>query len=167
MKTMTIDISIILTVFLMLLATNSYAQNKDKKLFLRVYTIQDEKIKGNIQSFNDSLLILVRGGKTLSIHPKYIKTIKTKRSGGGNIIIGAGIGALLGGVIGYSQGDDEPGWFSYSKEDYALAGVLSGALIGGGVGALTLTGKKSKKYIIDGDLKKWKSFLESENLQGP
>lgn len=147
-------------ILLILLTARNYAQNKNETIFLRVYTLEGKKITGNIYSINDSLLVLKRGDKEFSITPNSIKTIKTKRSGGANILIGVGIGALVGGLVGNSQGDDEPGLFSYSKEDYTLIYGLTGAAIGGAVGALTLTGKKSKKYRINGDLEKWKLFLE-------
>lgn len=161
-KKMAFHMSIISTVFLMLLATNSYSQDENKKLFLRVYTLQGEKIKGNLLVLNDSLLILGNGGQGLVIKANNVRTIKTKRSGGENILIGALSGAVVGGVIGFLQGDDEPGWFSYSKEDYALMGVLAGTAVGGGIGAITIAGKKSKKYIIDGNPEKWKIFVEAE-----
>lgn len=161
MKTKTFYISIILSSFFMLLTTNSYAQKKTKALFLRVYTLEGKKIKGNIKNFNDSLLVLQKGEKEFRIESKNIKTIKTKRSGGGNVVAGALVGALVGGLIGSSQETD---WLVTKETNIAGYGI-AGAAIGGAVGALTLAAKKSKKYHLDGDLDKWQLFIKSENLK--
>lgn len=149
----------------MLLATNSYAQNKNKKLFLRVYTIQDEKIKGNIQNFNDSLLVLQRGEKEFRIESKNIRIIKTKRAGFANIVAGAGIGALIGGLIGASQKTDENAFIEDTKEWNIFTYGVTGFAIGGSIGAVTMFSKKSKKYIINGELEKWQLFVKTENLK--
>jgi len=154
---------IVLISLILLFSSSTVIAQSQKKLFLRVYTLQEEKIKGNLLILNDSLLVLKRGEQKFIIEAKNIRIIKTKKSGGENILIGVLGGIIVGGIIGYSQGDDEPGWFSYSREDYALAGVLMGAVVGGGIGAITITGKKSKKYIIDGNPESWKVFVEAIN----
>lgn len=164
MKTKELYISIILTSFLMLLTININAQTKNKHLFLRVFTLDGNKVKGNILNFNDSLLVLQRGQKEFSIESKNIRTIKTKRSGGRAILAGGLIGGIAGTLIGYSGGDDESGIISFSKEDKAGIGGLIGAIIGSGVGALTIPSNSPKKYIIEGDLDKWKLFIKAEDL---
>ncbi len=62
--------------------------------------------------------------------------IHKKNSVGIGILIGAVAGFLVGGVIGYSQGDDPPGLFSLSAEDKAKTGGFLMAVGGAGLGAL-------------------------------
>ncbi len=73
---------------------------------------------------------------------KDIKHIKLQRRGAmlRGALIGAAIGAGIGIITGYASGDDEPGWFSFTKEEKAaVLGVgfaIPGVIIGGIVGAV-------------------------------
>jgi hypothetical protein len=64
---------------------------------------------------------------------------------------GAAIGMVLGAVIGYVDGDDEPGFLSYTAEQKAaIMGILGGGtglVVGGGVG-LALPGERWQRANV-------------------
>jgi|GEM_PF-2178624 len=74
-----------------------------------------------------------------------IDKINVRKSGNSaiGILAGFGIGFLIGGLIGYAQGDDEPGYISVSAEGKAvvLGHILSlpGMILGGIVGSWRVT----------------------------
>lgn len=89
-----------------------------------------------------------------------INLIKLRRKGriGRGAGIGAASGALLGGILGLADGDDEPGWFSATKEEKATGGgillAIPGAAVGAGVGAI------KKKIVIDGNMENYSMNLD-------
>lgn len=134
------------------------AQNK---LFVRVYDLEGHKVnKGYILAVNDSILILEKDKSPLEIRVKTIGMIKTKRSTGNNVLIGTISGAIaMGGIIAASSDPDN--WvFDYTPAEGAIIGAFIGAPAGAAVGLMTTVFKKPKTFIIDGDLEKWKVFLE-------
>jgi hypothetical protein len=141
-----------------------YAQETKSKAapFVRVYDQDGKKIsKGRIASVTDTSLITGPREKPVTIKVSRIGLIKTKRSAGHNIFLGATIGAGTGAILGLATGDD--GWFSQG-ETTGMAGVLFG-IMGTGVGAISATFKKSDTYHIDGESIKWKAFREAMDEQ--
>ena len=89
MKTFKITV-MALTIFL--LGTGLYSQSNSSKsnVFIRVYNLEGKKIsKGHITFTNDSILELRKNGKIEQVNVKEIGKIKTKRSGGHNVLVGA------------------------------------------------------------------------------
>jgi hypothetical protein len=151
----------VLFVMALFLGTQAFAQGgiESKKIFVRVYNLKGNKIgKGKILSFSDDAIQLNKGKAPLNILLSDIGSIKTKRSAGHNILIGASAGAAAGIVIALLAADD-------SNVDDALissslatgSGILMGAT-GAAVGGLTALFKKVETYSIDGDAGKWTSF---------
>ncbi|MGB5270276.1 MAG: hypothetical protein WBM77_03750 [Maribacter sp.] len=141
-----------------------YAQETKNKAapFVRVYDQDGKKIsKGRIASVTDTSLITGPREKPVTIEVSRIGLIKTKRSAGHNIFLGAAIGAGTGAILGLATGDD--GWFSQG-ETTGMAGVLFG-IMGTGVGAISATFKKSDTYYINGEPTKWKAFRETMDEQ--
>ncbi|MGB5386867.1 MAG: hypothetical protein WBN20_08795 [Eudoraea sp.] len=140
--------------------TAIYAQKEKNKSapFVRVYDLNGTKIsKGRIVSVTDSSLVLGPKDKTVNIEVSKIGLIKTKRSVGNNILIGAAIGTGTGAILGFATGGESQFW---GKGDGAAAGGLTMGAIGAGVGAIIAIFKKSDTYDIEGDITKWKAFRE-------
>ena len=91
---------------------------------------------------------------------KDIGIIKTKRSTGNNVLIGAVGGAVIGGILGASSADPNDPLIIYTSGDGALMGGFLGAVGGGGLGALTSLLKESETYIISGSEMNWKTFIK-------
>ena len=137
-----------------------------KKSFLRIYNSEGKKIyKGKIQGFSDSLMIIKKGDKIIKISFNEIHTIKTKRSGGNNFLVGAGSGVLVGTLLGtINPPTDSSGgtftWAGSSSGEELTAGLMVGTFLGTTVGGITALFKNSKKYSIDGNIEKFKVFKE-------
>lgn len=150
---------------------NTFAQNEVTKqnIFLRVYNVEGKKIgKGSLLQMNDSLLVLKNSSTQEYISLKDIGSIRTKRSAGNNVFIGAASGAVLGAAIGVSTADPDDFFVSYSAgEGAAIFGGIA-ALGGGAIGGITSVFKKSKTFVINADMVKWKIFkemVENRNLK--
>ena len=106
------------------------------------------KIGKNISAVDSASVIIVDAER--------INLIKLRRKGriGRGAGIGAASGVLLGGILGLADGDDEPGWFSATKEEKAVGGgillVIPGAAVGAGVGAI------KKKIEIGGNMENYR-----------
>ena len=140
---------------------------KTETLFVRVFDLDGKKIgKGYIYSTNDSLLVLNKNKKLKKLYVKEIGKIKTKRSGGHNVLVGATSGVVAGAILGSLNPptDSSGGTFTWaggsSGEEFASGltfGIISGTIIGG----ISAVFKNCKSYIIDANLKKWKVFVEA------
>jgi hypothetical protein len=125
------------------------------------YNLQGKKInKGKIKSISKTTIELYLKGKTIRIPLSKIGKIKTKHSGGNNVLKGALIGGGSLAVIGLLDGDDDPGFISFSATEKAILGLASGSFFGSAIGGITTIFKKSKIYIIDGEEMKLKGFKE-------
>ena len=145
------------------LSINISAQNelKNSNIFVRVFDLQGKKInKGKIFSISETSLQLIKKGENIKINFSSIGSIKTKRSAGNNLLIGAGVGATTLGIIMARPAED--GWSGdgYSASEGALGGVVLGGISGTAIGGITILFKNSKSYLINGDLSKWKAFQD-------
>lgn len=147
---------LIALVFLFTIYNSLSAQNR---LFVRVYDLQDQKIaKGFILAVNDSVLRMKKDTTFVDIPVKTIGCIRTKRSIGNNLLIGTLVGSTLFATIGVATADPDA-WAGYDAGEGAIIGTIVGAPTGALIGLFTVPFKNSKKFIIDGDLEKWKAFL--------
>lgn len=141
-------------IFAFLLCFSIYAQEKKlkSKTFLRIYNLNGKKItKGKILSSSSNTLTLSRNKKIINISVDSIGSIKTKKSVGNNILIGASIGATT--VILLSSRTDE----SFT-EGYTGIGTLVFSGLGSGIGAITSLFKNSMTFQINGNLVQWENF---------
>lgn len=136
------------------------------ELFIRVYNLQGEKIaKGKIKSFSDTILQLSRKSKIVNISYDEIGSIKTKRSIGNNILIGASIGGSSLAILGVSVGETGS-YVSGGSGSNAAIGLFAGGFFGGIIGGTTAFFKKSDTFIINGDKLEFNQFLENvKNLK--
>jgi hypothetical protein len=159
MKTITKIIKRTTLVFILLLSLNSYAQNQDiySSEFVRVYNLQGKKInKGNVISYNDSLLVIKCNKKLSKIDIANIGFIKTKHSPAQNVAIGAVVGGGTLGVLGAASADPDAWIFGYTAAEGFAGGLILGGAAGAAVGGITALFKNSNTYLINGDLEKLK-----------
>ncbi|GGK31159.1 hypothetical protein GCM10007962_26990 [Yeosuana aromativorans] len=160
---------LILLLTLLISISISAQENKTQNLFVRVFDMAGKKIgKGHIYSINDSLIILSKSKKLKELHLKDIGKIKTKHSGGNNILIGATTGVLVGAILGsVNPPTDSSGgtftWAGGSSGDELASGVTVGVLSGTIIGSVSALFKNSKTFIIEGNKEKWHVFAESVN----
>lgn len=119
-----------------------------------LYSADDKSVKiSKIAKATDSSSLLI-------VDAERINQIKLRRKGkiGRGAGIGAASGALLGGILGLADGDDEPGWFSATKEEKAVGGgillFIPGAAIGAGIGAIKM------KIVIQGNMENYSMNLD-------
>lgn len=141
----------ILCFFTLLLFFNASAQDlpKNSQTFVRVYDFNGNKIdSGKMLEITETDLILKKGNNTSLIPASRISYIKTKRTTGHNVLIGAS-GGLLFGLFGLTQSNGS----SIDRAGFAILTPIFIA-VGSGVGYLTTLFKKSKQYTFTGDLVK-------------
>ena len=93
----------------------------------------------------------------MTIEVSRIGLIKTKRSAGRSIFLGAVIGAGTGTILGLATGGEDE--IRGQGDGAAGFGLIMGVM-GSGIGAITSIFKKSDTYDIKGDTTKWKAFRE-------
>ena len=152
----------------LILGTNVCAQNifENNNVFVRVYDLQGKKIsKGNILSISDSLLLLKGKREPMKIATRSIGLIKTKHSGGNNVLKGALIGATGLAILMVATAGEEGTY--HDAAGGAAAGVFVGGIFGAAVGGVTSLFKNSKTYEINGDKEKWEAFKATSCLPTP
>ncbi len=103
---------------------------------------------------SDSLFLRPPGGEG-AVVPVALKSITTlevrrqrSRQGGAlaGVLVVGGIGAAAGAFLGFSQGDDAQGYFTFSRKEKALALGGVGALAGAAIGALVGSSSASERW---------------------
>lgn len=155
---MQVNLRIPLFLFLELITFSASSQ-----LFLRLYNEDQKKIgKGNLVNSSDSTITLSDDGKNEdTFFISRVAYIKTKRSAGGSIALGSGVGAiipaLIADAIARNDDDDEIGVNGWRIIGISIAsGAVAGTLAGIISGAVT----KRQKLMIHGDKEKWKPVRE-------
>lgn len=156
MKTLIFIITLILSI-------NVCAQNEfeNTDVFVRVYDLQGKKIgKGKILSISETSLQLNKKGNSLTVPLANIGSIKTKHSGGNNVLIGAATGAAVMAVLGAATADPDAWILGYTAGEGAAAGAILGGTAGVAIGGITILFKNSKSFEINGELEKLLAFKE-------
>jgi hypothetical protein len=166
-------------------AQTDSASGKKQKTFVTSTTTMDSKIiKGTLTAVNDSQLVLRTYKDQINISAENLKsfTVKRKNSTLKGALIGFGIGAAAGIIIGFASGNDPvmayPDYnddplglasigvalnnaFAMTAGQKAVAGGVAlggtGAIVGTIIGALakkkfTIGGKKEKFHDLQGEL---------------
>ena len=148
---------------------NSQNTKKVKTHKAWITLTDNSELKGILYSADEDLIKITYNNSLdvtnlMSIEANKIEIIKIRKKGkvGKGALIGGLSGLGFGVLIGFAAGDDDPGWFSTTKEEKAIGGGIAFGLLGTGVGALTGTSKK--KIIINGNIKNYKSQLTT--IQG-
>lgn len=151
-----------LLAILVALGCRAFAQ---KSLFIRVYDSKGKRFtRGQVFSVTDSSLLLVGKDSPSTIPLSKIGFIKTKRSAGHNILVGAisvGIPLAILGAISAPSNNLQAGEiqiFSYTPAQGAEGGLFFGGIIGAFIGTLTIPLKGSTTFKINGDPGHWKAF---------
>jgi hypothetical protein len=155
----------LLIVLLLSIAISAQEMSKKKNVFVRVYDLHGNKIsKGIILSISDSTLVLNGKKESIKIPANTIGLIKTKHSGGNNVLVGAASGATILGIVGIATADPNA-WFGYTAGEGAAAGVILGVIPGAVIGGITTVFKNAKSYKIGGDELKWAAFKKEISIQ--
>lgn len=166
MKTLKSQLKTLMIVLALSLFTNVHAQNGDinNTMYVRVYNLQGKKMgKGKIFNVTDTLLILKKNSKFLNIKPMDIGFIKTKRSGGYNVLMGSIIGGTSMAILGAATADPNDWILGYTSAEGAVGGAIIGAATGASVGGITILFKNSKSFKINGENQNWKSLVSILN----
>ncbi|MFC4723393.1 hypothetical protein ACFO5O_13745 [Geojedonia litorea] len=161
--------TILLLITLMISATyHGQTETKNKRSFVRVYNLEGNKInKGNVLAVNDTLLLLQKGKRSVKIAASDIGFIKTKRSAGHNVLMGAAIGVTAVSIISVASINPDDGFiFNPTPDNFGeamIAGIVGGGILGSTVGVLTIPFKKTETIVINGDDQQWKVFQEIMN----
>ena len=153
---------ILIFVITLILSFNLCAQNgiENTNIFVRVYDLQGKKIgKGKILSISETSLQLNRKRESITIPVISIGLIKTKRSAGNNLLIGATTGAALMAIIGAAVADPDD---FLGRGPVIVLATLEGLVAGVVIGGITILFKNSKTYEINGDKVKWKAFYGND-----
>jgi hypothetical protein len=152
-----------------ILSMSVYAQNEPKinNTFLRVYDLQGKRIsKGEIISISEESLQLSINKGYIEIPVSNIGSIKTKRSAGNNILIGAAVGTATAVILSDATSMPRNTSNTFNLQLSPSGGLLAagaafGGIVGGAIGGITSLFKNPKKHEINGDRGKWKAFMEA------
>jgi len=138
---------------------HTFAQTDNSQTFIRIYDLNGKKInKGIVLSITDTSLKLENNKGIQQIEIAEIGTIRTKHSTGNNVLWGSAIGAGALAIGGAATGTQDKGFLVWTPADGAAAGLIVGAPLGAGIGALTSLFKKSETYMINGQVSNWSTF---------
>jgi hypothetical protein len=164
--------------------TDSTAEKRQKVFIASVTTMEGKIIKAPLSAVNDTQLVLKAKKRQLVVPAENLKsfTLKRKNSALKGALIGFGIGAAAGVIIGLASGDDpvmsypdpynDPfligsmavamnNAFAMTAGEKAIAGGLglgaTGAIVGTIIGAVakkkfTIGGKKEKFHDLQGEI---------------
>ena len=146
--------------------------NAQKKIFIRIYQIGSPgAIKGLYAGHTDSTLIIFSKRQQDTISYLNIEQIKTRRSTGHHILIGAIIGSIAGTVTGLITHKNLPPSdpncqfcgiidysFNFTQSEDALAGALLGAVAGTATGTVIGLTKKRETLFVAGNFQNWKAI---------
>jgi hypothetical protein len=139
-------------------------QREHQDIFIvRVRSTNGSLTRGALQAVNDSSMVVMnKRSKIITIAAQAIRHIKVRKKGNVKRVmgIGAGVGAALGGIIGFVSYDDSQEvehLDRIGKGFSAFAGVMVGAVVGAGVGAIV--GSHSKKIKVEGNAEKFTEIM--------
>jgi len=116
--------------------------------------VESREVSGTLVSL-DEITITMKDAKSdslLDIPREDIAILETRVQESHKLqgtLIGLGVGAVLGAMVGYSGGDDPPGIMSMEAETKAAAGAVSFGLIGALIGALASPGEQWQDIPAD------------------
>ena len=122
-------------------------RNRDRIRITTAENALDNRIAQVLSISSDSLLLLVAPAETLSVARAGVIRLEVntghRSSAGRGARMGALIGVASGALLGFLEGDDPPGWFSFPAEAKALIYGIglggTGLVIGAVVGALKVS----------------------------
>lgn len=123
-------------------------------------------LRGAILRTTDSSIFWVNEGTRIvfaekqatEIHCSKIKYLKfRKKNKPLNSTLGGMIGgAIFGGILGFATGDDEPGFFSFTKEEKAVMGAIFFGALGAIVGLIA--GFRKEKCYVQGHPERFRAL---------
>jgi hypothetical protein len=155
---------ILLVLALSVLGLEALGQNLG---FVRVFDPHGAKIaKGDFVAATDSTLKLELQGKVIELPVAQIGVIKTKRSGGNNVALGAAIG-VMSMTFAAVVIPDNGAIFGDDGSTPVINGAINGLLYGSAIGAITIFAKNSELFYIGGkaeNLKPLELYLRAQSL---
>jgi hypothetical protein len=154
----------ILLLFSVIFFNNSYAQdnnssgNNTKKIFVRLYNSNNEQIgKGDLLYGSDSSIEVKRNSRLNTFPVQQVAYIKTRRSVGHSILIGAAVGTATGIILiaasaGANTQNSEGTAASFGE---ALGGVAA-PFVGVAAGSIAAAFRKRETIIVNGSAEQWK-----------
>ncbi len=163
--------------------TDSASEKKQKIFIASIKTMDNRTVAGTFSAVNDSELVMKVYHTQLAVPAENLKsfTIKRKHSVLKGALIGFGIGAAAGIIIGFASGNDPVlSYPSYDEDPLGLASLgvalnnafamtagqkaLAGGIALGGTGAIvgTIIGALAKKKFIIGGKKEKFHDLQGE-----
>jgi hypothetical protein len=168
MKTTVLTLLSILFIF----STGGLAQNSQNKIKAHKVWVTpmdgSKVIKGILYAADkDEVRLIDNNSFDISnltiVKAQNIAQLKIRRKGkvGKGVWVGAATGFVVGGIIGFASGDDDPDqWFwSSTAEEKALGNGILLAIVGTGIGPLIAS--KKNKITIDGNKPRYESKLET------
>ncbi|MFI5133852.1 MAG: hypothetical protein ACHQEB_05920, partial [Chitinophagales bacterium] len=108
MKKLSLFITSLLILFASQAQSDSTSVKKQKNIIASIKGMDNRMIRGSVLAVNDSQIVLKSYGGSQYVSSQDIKslTLKRKNSVLKGTLIGLGVGALTGIVIGFASGDD-------------------------------------------------------------
>ena len=124
------------------------------KIFVRLYNHNNQKVgKGHLLYGNDSTIQLSLGRTIARFPVSEIETIKTKRAGGHNLLLGTAIGFGAGiAVVGLASVVEHGN--GVASFDIAVVGLLL-PVAGFAAGGVSEAFRKSQTFLINGNTAQW------------
>jgi hypothetical protein len=177
--------SFVLITILMLCCVLAFAQAKQqkKKTYYKTWVklYNDNKPGGLLYQVTDTSILITDSFEFDELHFEATQNLnhliyydirfielKRKKSAGQAALIGALSGLVIGGILGFADGDDDGGIISFTAGEKALIGGGMGAITGAGLGVMLSSFKfripiNGKKRQLDRNRKR----LERFSIQNP
>ena len=136
---------------------------------MRFYTIAGKKFESGhyggstdssvfiYKNKTDSSINVYKNKEKIEIPISKIGVIRTRRSTGHSIMVGAITGGVPLGILGAATGEEpQPGsFFTFTAGQQLKAGLVIGGILGAAVGSLIPGPKKRIVFIINGSRVRW------------
>jgi len=159
---------------LILLLCSFTLQLQAKTKFVRVFNLNGHLIaRGDLIATTDTSVIIQEHKKQVEIPVTQIGFIKTARTFGGPIAIGAGVGFFIGTVVGAAAGGGGGGnsnsdvFYEFDESVSIAAGMALGTAGGAVVGTIISAAQKRKRIVVNGNVNVWQQKRQLLNTTIP
>jgi hypothetical protein len=156
-KVKTCNMRKVLYLLLLIIIFNSTLEAQ-KKTYMRFYTVAGKKFEsGFYGGSTDSSIAVYKNKEKIEIAVSKIGVIRTRRSLGHSMLVGAAIGGVPLGLIGVASGEEpQPGsYYTFTSGQQLKLGLFLGGIFGAAIGSLIHGFQKRTAFIINGSSVRW------------
>jgi hypothetical protein len=161
-----------ITLLILLLCCFTW-QLQAKTKFVRIFNLEGHLIaRGNLIATTDTSVIIQEHKKQVEIPVTQIGFIKTARTFGSAVGIGAGVGFFIGTVVGAAASGDGDGgnsneYYQFEESMNIAGGMVLGTAGGAVLGTIISATQKRRRVEVNGDVNAWRQKRQLLNAMVP